>query len=366
MNYIITSESVNCGHPDKICDIIADSILDAALRQDANSHMAIECAIKNNKVFIYGEASTSACLNYAEITKGVLKFIGYNGDDFEIIEEISLQSPQINNAVIQNKEMGAGDQGIMYGYATNETKECMPLPIVVAHRLMKVYDEYRRNKNGCYKPDAKSQVSIEYNRKNKPVAIKTILISASHDDSIEIDQIRADIIENVINPTLTEFEYLNLDISNMEILINPSGKFSIYGPYSDSGCVGRKIVVDTYGGVGRIGGGCFSSKDPSKVDRSAAYYARYVAQNLVRAGLADRCEIQVAYSIGKSKPVSIYVDCFGTNSFDMEHIHKWINTLFDFSVENIIQELDLRKPIYRNTACYGHFGRSEFPWENVK
>ena len=366
MSYIITSESVNCGHPDKVCDLIADSILDAALRQDSNAHMAVECSIKGNKLFIYGEALTSANLDYEKIARGTLKSIGYNGDDFIITQEISAQSCQINDAVIDRDDMGAGDQGIMYGYATNETRECMPVPIIMAHRLMKVYDEYRRNKNTNYKPDAKSQVSISYNKKNKPIGIKAIVLSVSHDISLNIEQIKMEMIVNVINPVLAEFTYLDLDTTNIEYIINPSGAFTIYGPEGDSGCVGRKIVVDTYGGVGRIGGGCFSSKDPSKVDRSAAYYARYVAKNIVNAGLAERCEIQVAYAIGIAKPISLHIDCFGTNAFEMESVYKWVNGLFDFSVSNIIKELDLKKPIYRNTACYGHFGRDEFPWEGSR
>lgn len=361
MRKIITSESVNIGHPDKTCDTIADAILDAALAGDKDSQMAVECAIKNNKVFIYGEATTKTKIDYDAIAKSVLKEIGYK-NEFEVIKEISIQSPDIAQAVIGEQELKANDQGMVYGYATNETAEYMPLPIVIAHKLMKKYDEYRRTTN-CYFADAKSQVSIEYDNET-PVAINTILVSVSHSEELEAEQIFKDIKTNVIDEVLKE--YGDFDQSQIKFLINTSGKFTIWGSFGDSGCVGRKIIVDTYGGVGRVGGGCFSSKNATKVDRSACYYARYVAKNIVAHGLADKCEIQASYAIGIAEPVSLYVDAFGTNKVSMEEILEYVNKNFSFRLSNIIKELDLLRPIYKQTACFGHFGRNEFPWEKIK
>lgn len=361
MKKIITSESVNIGHPDKTCDTIADAFLDEALRQDPNSMMAVECAIKNDKLFIYGEATTKAKIDYEKIAKDVLKEIGYT-NEFSVITEISEQSVDINQAVEQ-KELMANDQGMVYGYASNETKEYMPLPIIVAHKLMQKYDEYRR-KTDCYFADAKSQVSVEYDSKNKPIAFKAIVVSVSHAKQVSHKQIVQDVRENVINPVLAEYE--NISSKSVKYIINPSGKFTIWGSFGDSGCVGRKIVVDTYGGVGRVGGGCFSSKNATKVDRSGAYYARYVAKNVVAHGLADRCEIQASYAIGKAEPVSIYVDTFKTNKVSKKEIDKFISENFSFRLQNIIDELDLLRPIYKKTASFGHFGREEFPWEKIK
>lgn len=360
MKTIITSESVNIGHPDKTCDVIADSFLDEALRQDPNSQMAVECAIKNDKLYIYGEATTKANIDYETIAREVLKDIGYK-NNFTIIKEISYQSPDINQAVVRN-ELCANDQGMVYGYATNETKEFMPLPIIISHKLMKKYDEFRRNTTN-YFADAKSQASIIY-EDNMPNEIQTILVSVSHDESLSRKEIEKTIYEEVVKPVLSEYQHLLSERTNY--LINPSGKFTIWGSYGDSGCVGRKIVVDTYGGVGRVGGGCFSSKNATKVDRSGAYYARYVAKNIVANGLADRCEIQVGFAIGLPRPVSINIDCFGTNKVSMELIYSYVNKEFNFSLDNIIRELDLLKPIYKNTACFGHFGRDEFSWEKIK
>ncbi|MBQ4541847.1 MAG: methionine adenosyltransferase [Clostridia bacterium] len=361
MRKIITSESVNIGHPDKTCDTIADAILDAALAGDKDSQMAVECAIKNNKVFIYGEATTKTEIDYENIAKTVLKEIGYE-NEFEVIKEISIQSPDIAQAVIGETELKANDQGMVYGYATNETAEFMPLPIIIAHKLMKKYDEYRRT-TSCYFADAKSQVSIEYDEET-PVAINTVLVSVSHSEELEAEQIYKDIKENVVDEVLKE--YADFDQSQTKFLINTSGKFTIWGSFGDSGCVGRKIIVDTYGGVGRVGGGCFSSKNATKVDRSACYYARYVAKNIVAHGLADKCEIQAGYAIGIAEPVSLYVDAFGTNKVPMEEILDYVNKNFSFRLSNIIKELDLLRPIYKQTACFGHFGRSEFPWEKIK
>ena len=361
MRKIITSESVNIGHPDKTCDTIADAILDAALAGDKDSQMAVECAIKNNKVFIYGEATTKTEIDYENIAKTVLKEIGYE-NEFEVIKEISIQSPDIAQAVIGETELKANDQGMVYGYATNETAEFMPLPIIIAHKLMKKYDEYRRT-TSCYFADAKSQVSIEYDEET-PVAINTVLVSVSHSEELEAEQIYKDIKENVVDEVLKE--YADFDQSQTRFLINTSGKFTIWGSFGDSGCVGRKIIVDTYGGVGRVGGGCFSSKNATKVDRSACYYARYVAKNIVAHGLADKCEIQAGYAIGIAEPVSLYVDAFGTNKVPMEEILEYVNKNFSFRLSNIIKELDLLRPIYKQTACFGHFGRDEFPWEKIK
>lgn len=360
MKRIVTSESVNIGHPDKTCDTIADAFLDEALRQDPDSQMAVECAIKNDKLFIYGEATTKAQIDYDTIAKEVLKDIGYK-NEFTIIKELSEQSPDINQAVVKTK-LCANDQGIIYGYATKETKELMPLPIIMAHKLMKKYDEFRRTTDN-YFADAKSQVSIIYEDK-EPIGIATVLVSVSHDSKLTKEEIRNTIAEKVISPVLTEYAYL---IGNdTQLIVNPSGKFTVWGSFGDSGCVGRKIVVDTYGGVGRVGGGCFSSKNATKVDRSGAYYARYVAKNIVAHDLADECEIQVGYGIGLAEPVSICIDCFGTNKVELREIAKYVDENFDFSPDNIIKELKLLRPIYKATACYGHFGREEFPWEQLK
>ena len=360
MKQIITSESVNIGHPDKTCDTIADAFLDEALRQDPNSMMAVECAIKDDKLFVYGEATTKANINYEAIAKDVLKDIGYK-NEFTVIKQISIQSPDINQAVVGD-ELKANDQGIVYGYATNETKEYMPLPIIVAHKLMEKYEAFRRTTD-VYYSDAKSEVSVAYEG-NTPESIEIILISVSHSDTLTNEQIKEDIMKNVIVPVVEE--YKEFDKGNIKYLINTSGKFTIWGSFGDSGCVGRKIIVDTYGGVGRIGGGCFSSKNATKVDRSGAYYARYIAKNIVAHGLADKCEIQFGFAIGIEKPISMYVDTFGTNKVSLEEIYQYIENNFDLSLNNIIKELDLLKPIYKNTACYGHFGRNEFPWEKIK
>lgn len=360
MKKIFTSESVNIGHPDKTCDVIADSFLDEALRQDPNAQMAVECAIKDNKLFVYGESTTTAKIDYDQIAKDVLKDIGYDCE-FEIIKQISEQSPDINQAVVKD-ELCANDQGIVFGFATNETKEYMPLPILVAHKLMKKYDEFRRNSK-LYFADAKSQVSVEYEN-DRPQRFATILISCSHSASLTNEQIKNDITEFVIKPVLKE--YSKFDKNDAKIIINPSGKFTIWGSFGDSGCVGRKIVVDTYGGFSKVGGGCFSSKNATKVDRSGAYYARYVAKNIVAHGFADRCEIQVGYGIGLSKPISIFIETFGTEKIDLQKIYNYVAANFDFSPANMIKELDLLKPIYKATACYGHFGKDEYSWEKIK
>ncbi len=360
MEKIITSESVNVGHPDKTCDIIADAFLDEALRQDKNSQMAVECAIKNDKLFIYGEATTTAQIDYDKIASEILKDIGYTCK-FKIIKEISQQSPEIHSAVVK-KELAANDQGIVFGYATNETNELMPLPIVLAHRLVKTYENFRR-KSANFFADAKSQVSVVYDNK-KVKRISAVVMSVSHSEKLNQTVIQNTIKEKVILPAFDD--YANLIDEKTEFIINPSGKFTIWGSFGDSGCVGRKIIVDTYGGVGRVGGGCFSSKNATKVDRSGAYYARYVAKNIVAHGFADECEIQVSYAIGKTEPVSIYIECFGTNKKSQQEIESYVKKNFNFTPNSMIEELDLLKPIYKNTACFGHFGRAEFSWEKIK
>ena len=362
MKYYFTSESVTEGHPDKICDKIADKILDSALKEDKNSKMAIEATIKDDLILIYGEAKTKAKLDYEKIAKNVLKEIGYT-EKFQIITKISEQSSEINQAV-QKDKICAGDQGIMFGYATNETKSYMPMPIYYAHKLAKQLTKVRKeDKNSPLKPDGKTQVTVEY-KNNKPIRIDTIIISSQHIKEITPKKLENYIKENVINEIIPK----ELIDENTKYLINTSGSFTIGGPFGDSGTTGRKIVVDTYGGFSKVGGGCFSSKDPSKVDRSAAYYARYVAKNVVAHNFCDRCEIQLSYAIGQEYPISIYIDTFNTNKKPIEEIYKYIENNFNFSVDNIIKELDLLKPIYYQLAAYGHFGRDDLnlSWEQIK
>ncbi len=357
--YYFTSESVTDGHPDKICDQISDAFLDAALSMDPESHMAVETTIKDNTVFIYGEAETKAEIDYVAVAKNVLKEIGYD-EEFEFIQRISKQSSEINQAVKQD-EINAGDQGIMFGYACEETPELMPLPIVLAHRLAYQLKQLRKE-DPRIKADGKTQVTVAYDDHGMPVFIKNIVISTQHVKEISQTELRELLIDKVINPVV-EAKMITEDT---EIFTNPSGSFVLGGPFGDSGTTGRKIVVDTYGGVGRIGGGCFSSKDPSKVDRSAAYYARYVAKNVVANGLAAKCEIQLSYAIGQSKPQSVWVETFGTGKMKSWQIKEIILKNFDFSVQNMIDELDLKRPIYQETATFGHFGRDHYPWEQFK
>ncbi len=359
MKKFITSESVTEGHPDKICDKISDKILDTALEQDINSKMAIETTIKDNLVFIYGESKTEAKLNYKKIATQVLKDIGYK-EKFKVITKISKQSTEINNAVCGG-EIKAGDQGIMFGYATNETKEYMPLPILLANKLTKeLANQRKKDNNSPLLPDGKSQVTVEYEN-DIPKRIDTIIIASQHKENIEQRELEKYIKKNIINKVIPK-KYLD----NTKILINTSGSFTIGGPFADSGTTGRKIVVDSYGGSAKVGGGCFSSKDPSKVDRSAAYYARYVAKNIVYNKLCDRCEIGVSYAIGKEKPIHINIETFNTNKYPLEKIYEFVDKNFNFSVDNIIKELDLKRPIYYDLASYGHFGRKEYPWEKTK
>ncbi|MEF2783049.1 MAG: methionine adenosyltransferase [Clostridium sp.] len=359
-DYIFTSESITEGHPDKICDRIADSILDEALRQDPTSKMAVEATIKDDFVLVYGEANTKAVIDYAKIAKDTIREIGYT-EEYEVLVKVREQSSEINQAVVQEDgEIGAGDQGIMFGYACDDTDNYMPAAIEYAHKLAKRLSEVRRN-SSILLPDGKTQVSVEYEN-DKIKRIDTIVVSTQHVASATQQEIADLVMKEVITPVIPD-ELLD---ENTIYLINPSGSFVVGGSFGDSGTTGRKIVVDSYGGMGRIGGGCFSSKDPSKVDRSAAYYCRYVAKNIVAHNLARKCEIEVAYAIGKVKPVSIMIDTFGTGTRSDEEILEIVRNNFSFEVKDIINELDLCKPIYKETSCYGHFGREEFSWEKIK
>lgn len=357
--YLFTSESVTDGHPDKICDQIADSILDAALSQDPYSKMAVEATIKDDLILVYGEANTKATIDFEKIAKDVIRSIGYD-EEYTVMVKVNGQSAEIFNAVTGHDEIAAGDQGIMFGYASNETANYMPLAIDTAHKLSKRLSDLKWEDKRI-RPDGKTQVTVLY-RDHKPVSIDTIVVSTQHSADMTQEElhevVKTQVIDRVVDP-----KWITPDT---KYFINPSGSFIVGGSFGDSGTTGRKIVVDTYGGMGRIGGGCFSSKDPSKVDRSAAYYSRYVAKNLVAAKLAERCEIQLSYAIGQTHPISIMIDTFNTNLVELEEIYAWVKRNFDFSVGNIIRELDLLKPIYRKTANFGHFGRDGFSWETIK
>ncbi len=358
MKYFFTSEAVTEGHPDKICDKISDKILDEALKQDEDSRMAVEATIKDDLVLIYGEANTKAKLNYEKIAKWVLKDIGYK-EKYNVIVKVSNQSKEITEKVNQ-EEIKAGDQGIMFGYACRDTKELMPLAIMLANRICKRLSEYRKEEANYLLPDGKSQVTIEYDD-NKPIRVSHVVVVTQHVKKIKLDELREKVLENVILKVIPK----ELVDDKTVYLINPSGTFIVGGSFGDSGTTGRKIVVDTYGGKGRVGGGCFSSKDPSKVDRSAAYYARYVCKNVVAHNYADICELQVSYVIGYSKPISITINTHNTEKVPINEIYDYVNKNFDFTVQNIIDELDLLKPIYYDLASYGHFGRNN-SWEKIK
>ncbi|MBX3037190.1 MAG: methionine adenosyltransferase [Anaerolineales bacterium] len=380
---MFTSESVSEGHPDKICDQVSDAVLDACLEQDPRSRVACETAVKTGYVMLLGEITTNAQFNYDELVRKVVSEIGYDssekgfdGNSCGVLVAIAKQSGDIAMGVDKALEaksgemteaeieaVGAGDQGMMFGYACNETDTLMPLPIYLAHKLTRKQSELR--KSGAIKwlrPDAKSQVTIEYSQ-GKPVRVDTVLISTQHADKVSQNEITEVITEELIMKTLPK----NLVDKNLKVYVNPTGRFVVGGPMGDAGVTGRKIIVDTYGGMGRHGGGAFSGKDPTKVDRSAAYAARYVAKNVVAAGLADRVEVQVAYAIGVARPLSINVETFGTAKIADEKIAALIDEHFDLRPGAIIRDLGLRKPIYRQTAAYGHFGRDDIqlPWENT-
>jgi S-adenosylmethionine synthetase len=371
--FLFTSESVSEGHPDKVCDQISDAVLDACLAQDPQSRVACECLATTGMVVVAGEITTKAIVNYADIARETLRSIGYVDDEFGInadtcavLVALDRQSPDIAMGVDEgeNKEQGAGDQGMMFGYACKETPELMPLPIMLAHQLLLKLSEIRKAKKLPYlRPDSKSQVTVEYNDKGQPQSVETIVISTQHSPDITPEDIKKDLMEVLFPEVLGNW----WDPKKVKVWVNPTGRFVIGGPHGDTGLTGRKIIVDTYGGMGRHGGGAFSGKDPSKVDRSAAYAARWVAKNIVAAGLAERCEVQVAYAIGVAKPVSILVDSKGTGKYDDEKLTKLVEATFDLRPRAIIEQLQLRRPIYLPTAAYGHFGRTGdgFTWEKT-
>ena len=376
MSYIFTSESVSAGHPDKVCDQISDAVLDAYLAEDPNSRVACETMIKNNMVFIAGEITSTGSPDLEPVVRQTIKDIGYdtdqygfNGDTCEFTNLVFEQSPDISQGVTEGEgeslEQGAGDQGLMFGYACTETEALMPLPIDLSHRLVRQQAEVMKN-NGLswLRPDAKSQVSVIYSDDGKTIeGLSAIVLSTQHDEDVTQDEIKEGVMENIIKPIVPK-EWI---LDSTSIYINPTGKFVIGGPVGDCGLTGRKIIVDTYGGMARHGGGAFSGKDPSKVDRSAAYASRYVAKNIVAAGLADYCEIQVSYAIGVAKPTSINVNTFDSEKISKEAIEKIVEETFDLRPKSLINMLDLKKPIYLPTAAYGHFGRTDIDlsWEKT-
>lgn len=379
--HLFTSESVTEGHPDKVCDQISDAVLDSILEQDKNAHVACEVTATTGVVHVMGEISTTCYVDIAGIARKVINEIGYNdpkcgfdGNTCAVLTSIDAQSPDIAMGVNQsyelkdgendiNNQIGAGDQGMMFGYACNETPELMPMPISLAHKLAKQLAKVRKDGTLSYlRPDGKTQVTVEYDG-DKAVRVDTVVVSTQHDEDVSLGQIRKDLIKYVIKPVIPE----NLYNESIKIFINPTGRFVIGGPVGDSGLTGRKIIVDTYGGFSRHGGGAFSGKDPTKVDRSAAYYSRYIAKNIVAAGLAKRCEIQLAYAIGVAKPVSIMVDTFGTSQYTNEQLSKAVEKVFDCRPNSIIEQLKLRETKHLPLAAYGHMGREELgvQWEKT-
>src|SRR5690554_54785 len=373
MNYLFSSESVTKGHPDKVADRISDAILDAALKEDENSRVACEVAVKSDFVLVFGEITTNAEIDFEKVVRDTINEIGYNdnklgfnGNTVEMALKITKQSSEIAQGVsLKGKlDQGAGDQGIMFGFASNETKNYMPRSIDLAHKLALRLEEVREK--GIVKgirPDGKTQVTIEYDKNHKPVRIDTIVISTQHDETHNQTSLKSVLVKEVVNKVVDQY-YID---GKTKIFVNPTGSFILGGPAADSGLTGRKLIVDTYGGYARHGGGAFSGKDPSKVDRSAAYMMRYLAKNIVAAGLADKAELQVAYAIGISKPVSLYIDTFGTEKVDKELIYKTINDNFDLRPAAIIEKLDLKKPIYKKLASSGHFGENakDMTWEKL-
>ncbi|WP_407893276.1 methionine adenosyltransferase [Lacticaseibacillus sp. N501-2] len=379
--HLFTSESVSEGHPDKIADQISDAILDAILTQDPQAHVACETTVTTGLVLVVGEISTTAYVDIQKIVRDTIREIGYtkesgfDPDSVGVLTALDEQSPDIAMGVDDSYEakegnndpldkIGAGDQGMMFGYAINETKEFMPLPILLSHQLMQKIAKLRKEGTITYlRPDAKAQVTVEYDDNEKPVRVDTVVVSTQHDPDATLAQIRKDVEEQVIRAVIPA----NLLDDQTKIYVNPTGRFVLGGPQADSGLTGRKIIVDTYGGFARHGGGCFSGKDATKVDRSASYAARYIAKNAVAAGLADKLEVQLAYAIGVAQPVSVSVNCFGTNKIAEDKIQQAIRDNFDLRPAGIIKMLNLRRPIYKQTAAYGHFGRTDvdLPWEHL-
>jgi S-adenosylmethionine synthetase len=370
--YLFTSESVTEGHPDKVSDAVSDAVLDAALAGDKYSRVACETLCKTGFVVIAGEITTKSSIDFGKVARNAIKDIGYTSSDMGfdadtcgILIAVEPQSPDISQGVTEGeglfKEQGAGDQGLMFGYACDETPELMPAPIMYAHQLAKQLAAVRKKGQVDFlRPDGKSQVTVEYEN-DVPKRIETVVVSTQHSESVKHKTLKEAIMELVVKKTLPK----HLLDKDTKYFINPTGRFVIGGPCGDAGLTGRKIIVDTYGGMGRHGGGAFSGKDPSKVDRSACYFARYVAKNVVAAGLAKRCEVQVAYAIGVAKPMGVYVHTFGTGKLDDETLAKYVADKFDFRPRALIEELDLLRPVYRATAAYGHFGRAEFSWEKT-
>ncbi len=371
--YLFTSESVSEGHPDKLADQISDAVLDACLKDDPNSRVACEVFTTTGMVLIGGEITTSTYVDFQEVARGVAKRVGYTrpefGLDYEsmaVINTVHSQSPDISQGVsgegLFKGQQGAGDQGMMFGFACRETPELMPAPIMYAHKILMHAAKLRKTGGLTWlRPDSKSQVTLEYEG-HRPVRVHTVVLSHQHDENIAYEDLKRELIEKVIKPVLEPTGLLD---SETKYFINPTGRFVIGGPHGDTGLTGRKIIVDTYGGMGRHGGGAFSGKDPTKVDRSAAYMARYVAKNLVASELCERCEIQVSYAIGVPFPISVMVDTYGTGKIPDEKLAEIVQKVFDLSPSGIIKTLDLRRPIYQATAAYGHFGRDEFPWEKT-
>ena len=382
MHHLFTSESVTKGHPDKICDQISDAVLDAIMAQDPQGRVACETTVTTGQVMLMGEISTSCYVDIPKIARETINEIGYNnavygfdGNSCAVLTCIDEQSPDIALGVDHSQENkasdvdpydlnGAGDQGMMFGYATKETPELMPLAISLAHKLSKRLTDVREDGTLPYlRPDGKSQVTVEYDEEDKPVRIEAVVVSSQHSADVELEQIREDIIDHVIKPVLPA-EFLD---ENTKIYVNPTGRFVVGGPVGDSGLTGRKIIVDTYGGACGHGGGAFSGKDPTKVDRSASYAARWVAKNIVAAGLADKCEVELAYAIGVARPLSVFIDTFGTETVPIEKLSAAVNKVFDLRPSAIIDALDLRRPIYKQVAAYGHMGREDLgvPWEET-
>jgi S-adenosylmethionine synthetase len=374
--YLFTSESVTEGHPDKLCDQVSDGVLDAVMKDDPYARVACETLTKTGFVMVAGEITTTAIIDFPKIVRETVKEIGYDhtdaGFDYKtcgVMVAVEQQSPDIaqgvdGRGVYTRDDQGAGDQGMMFGYACDETTELMPMPITLAHKLARRLSEIRKKKLVNFlRPDGKTQVTVRYDANHQPIAIDTVVLSTQHTEEVKYKTLREAIMEEVFKPVLPA----NLFNNKTKTFINPTGRFVVGGPMGDSGLTGRKIIVDTYGGMGRHGGGAFSGKDPSKVDRSACYYARYIAKNIVAAGLAKRCEVQLAYAIGVAEPVSLLVQTFGTAAVSEERLSEIVRANFDARPSALIRELDLRRPIYRKTAAYGHFGRSEseFTWERT-